>query len=325
MGEIVLIGLEHLQALGKKLEKAKNDYLADRDIQKLSDNLHTIAKTYKHIKFAFAFFIKQGEELIESGERECGFSYFLETEKHIPKNADDIDDMGDTVYLFLRLAEHYLEKGEAEKGINYLIRLCTETTSNYEESIELRDLTQEWEKYKHLVAGMVPESVIVNGGVSPIAPENCSMKIDKILSLPQEDLLTEISQHLNEMSGNGSYLNYLNKWEKLVYDADLLCAEINSGGFSHYLYYNGNRFQNAIKAFETINSQKMLNLMNMVKSKFPKNKIPKSIDSIQNKIDIMEDNDIDFDEEDNIFYDDAQVELLDKLYEFIIDNKKHFR
>lgn len=320
--KIILIGLEKLQWLSDKLESAKKDFLSDRDIEKLNNELQGMAKKYCNVKYAFDFFVKYGAELIDDGEKNGGMAYFLAIEEYFQQ---ENDDTADTVTLYLRLAEHYLENNETEKGINYLIKLCTETTTNYEESIEFRELTDVWERYKHLVAGKVPESVNKNGGVSPVAPEKCSMKIPDILSLPQDELLTEISTHLNEMSGNGAYLNYLNKWEKIVYDADLVLTEVNSDGFSGYLYYYGNRFPNAIKAFEEINSPKMLILMTSVQNKFPSKKVPKSIESIQNKIDKMEEKEIDFENEDDSFYNDAQEELLDKLYEFIISNQKRFR
>lgn len=320
--KIVIIGVEHLQGLTKTLENIKECFLLDRDIKKLNYELQYIAKKYCNVKYAFDFFVKYGTELIEAGEKACGMAYFLAIEEYFQ---EEYDGTADTVYLYLRLAEYYLENNNTDKGVFYLTKLCTETTSNYEESIEFRELTDIWEKYKHFVAGKVPESKITIGGTSPIAPEKCSMKITDILTLPQEELLTEISIHLNEMSGNGAYLNYLNKWEKLVFDADLVLTQVNSDGFSGYLYYNGNRFANAIKAFEEIGSPKMLELMTSVQNKFPSKKIPKSIDAIQNKLDKMEEKEIDFEEEDEIFYNDAQEELLDKLYEFIMSNQKKFR
>ncbi len=317
-----IAGTEKLEKLTKELENIKINYLSDRNAEKLNKQLQKNAKNYRNIMYVFDLFIQQGEELIKNGEKEGGFAYFLAFEKYIEKDAECI---ADTVTLYLRLAEFYFENGNLEKGIFYLTKLCTETTSNYEESIEFRELTDIWEKYKHLVAGKVPESKITSSGSSPIAPKNCSMKIADILSLPQEELLTEISVHLNEMSGNGTYLNYLNKWEKIVFDADLVLTEVNSDGFSGYLYYYGNRFSNAIKAFEEISSPKMLDLMTSVQNKFPSKKVPKSIESIQNKLDKMEEKEIDFEDEDEIFYNDAQEELLDKLYEFIMGNQKRFR
>lgn len=320
--KIVIIGVEKLQWLSDKLENTKKDFLSDRDIEKLNNKLRAMAKKYCNIKYAFDFFVKYGAELIEDGEKNGGMAYFLAIEEYFQQ---ENDDTADTVTLYLRLAEYYFDNNNTEKGIIYLTKLCTETTTNYEESIEFRELTDIWERYKHFVAGKVPESKITINGASPIAPEKCSMKIADILTLPQEELLTEISTHLNEMSGNGTYLNHINKWEKIAFDIDLVLTEVNSGGFSGYLYYYGNRFTNAVKAFEEIDSPKMLELMTSVQNKFPFQKIPKSLESIQNKIDKMEEKEIDFENEDEIFYNDAQEELLDKLYEFIISNQKRFR
>lgn len=315
-------GIEKLEKLTKELESIKNTYLVDRDTDKLNKQLQKAAKSYRNIMYVFDLFIRQGEELMENNEKECGFAYFLAFEKYIEKDSECV---ADSVTLYLRLAQYYFENSDKEKGINYLIKLCTDTTNNYEESIEFRELTDVWKKYKHYVAGKVPESKITISGTPPIAPEKCSMQIANILTLPEEELLTEISAHLNEMSGNGAYLNYLNKLEKLVFDADLVLTQVNSDGFSGYLYYNGNRFTNAVKAFEEIGSPKMVELMTSVQNKFPSQKIPKSLESIQNKIDKMEEKEIDFEDEDEIFYNDAQEELLDKLYEFIINNQKRFR
>ena len=315
-------GIEKLEKLTKELENIKTAYLSDRNTDKLNKQLQKATKNYRNIMYAFDLFVRQGDELIENGEKECGFSYFLAFEKYIEK---DCECIADSVTLYLRLAQYYFENNDTEKGVNYLIKLCTETTDNYEESIAFRELTGVWEKYKHFVSGKVPESKITIRGASPITPEKCSMKIADILILSQEELLTEISTHLNEMSGNGAYLNYLNKWEKLIFDADLVLSQVNSDGFSGYLYYNGNRFANAVKAFEVIESPKMVELMTKIQNKFPSKKIPKSLESIQNKIDKMEEKEINFEDEDEIFYTDSQEELIDKLYEFIISNQKRFR
>jgi len=317
-----VIDADKMLILIRNLEKISKDFIANRDKENLRKQLQKLAKSQKNIKYAYDFFIKQGTELIESGEPECGFAYFLAFERYIDKYNECI---ADTITLYLRLAQYYLENNEKEKGISYLIKLCTETTDNYEESLKFRNLSDVWDKYKHLVAEIVPDSIITNNEIDPIAPEDCTMKISDIFSLPQDELLTQISNHLNEMSGKGTCLNYLNKWEKIVYDADLVLTEVNSDGFSGYLYYYGNRFPNAIKAFEEINSPKMLGLMRSVQNKFPTKKVPKSIESIQNKIDKMEEKEIDFEDEDELFYNDAQNELLDKLYEFIMSNQKRFR
>lgn len=172
---------------------------------------------------------------------------------------------------------------------------------------------------------MIPPSVVVNSNIVPLKPEECSMMIDKIFSLPKSELINELSAHINELSANGNKLNCLNKTEKVFYYIDELCAEVNSGGFESYLYYNGNHFQNAIDSFETIKAVKMLFVMQTIQSKFPKNKIPKSLNSIQNAMDTLEEKGIDFETEDSQFYETEEKELLALLFDFVLANKNHFR
>jgi hypothetical protein len=106
---------------------------------------------------------------------------------------------------------------------------------------------------------------------------------------------------------------------------DELCAEVNSGGFSHYLFYYGKHFDKAKKALETIQADSILPLLEAIQDKFPRNKVPKTLDSIQNAIEAMDEKGIGFDSEDSRFYDMAQSVLLQQLLGYVIENQRHFR
>lgn len=301
-----------------EIEEIQEKYKEDKDTEKFANRLSSSALKYKKYFGTGDYLINLAEEEYYSkGDYLAGLSIIKVVHKHFKNIADEL-----TIYL--RMAEYYIENGETEKGTEYLIKLCTETVDNYEESIGLRELTAVWEKYKHLVEGKVPPSKVYNSG-NPLPPEKCTMQIGDILNLSDDKLLNELSAHLSEMSANGEVLSRLNKWEKLVFYINELCEEVNSGGFSNYLYYCGNHFEKVKVSLETIDAEKTVELLNAVENKFPRKKVPKNIDSIQNNLDKMEEKGIDFETEDEQYYTSIEKELLNKLTAYILENKKHFR
>lgn len=302
----------------KEIEKIQEQYKTDKNLKKFKNSLTVIALKYKnYFGLGDCLINLAEEEYYQKGDYLAGLTIIKVVHKHFKNIADEV-----TIYL--RMAEYYIESGETEKGIEYLIKLCTETVSNYEESIGFRELTSVWEKYKHLVEGKVPPSVVCNSG-NPIPPEKCTMQIADILNLADDKLLNELSAHLTEMSANGEILSCLNKWEKLVFYINELCEEVNSGGFSNYLYYYGNHFEKVKTALETIGATKVVELLSEIEEKFPRKKIPKSIDSIQNNLDKMEEKGIDFETEDEKYYSETEMELSEQLVIYVKENAKHFR
>lgn len=302
----------------KEIEEIQAKYKEDKDAEKLANRLSNCASKYKKYFGTGDYLINLAEEVYyPKGDYLAGLSIIKVVHKHFKNIADEL-----TIYL--RMAEYYIENGETEKGMEYLIKLCTETVDNYEESIEFRELTSVWEKYKHLVEGKVPPSIVRNSG-NPLPPEKCTMQISDILNLSDDELLSELSTHLNELSANGEVLSCLNKWEKLVFYINELCEEVNSGGFSNYLYYYGTHFEKAKSSLETIGANKSVELLNKVENKFPRKKVPKNPDSIQNNLDKLEEKNIDFETEDAEYYNFTEKELLNKLTAYILENKKHFR
>lgn len=302
----------------KEIEEIQNKYKEDKNVEKLANRLSSCALKYRKYFGTGDYLINLAEEeYYPKGDYLAGLSIIKIVHKHFKNIADEI-----TVYL--RMAEYYIENGESGKGVEYLIKLCTETTDNYEESIGFRGLTSVWDNYKHLVEGKVPPSKVFNSG-NPLSPENCSMQISDILTLTDDELLNKLSTHLNEMSAKGEVLSCLNKWEKLVFYINELCEEVNSGGFSNYLYYYGTHFEKVKTSLETIGAEKAIELLNAVENKFPRRKVPKGINSIQNNLDKMEEKNIDFEAEDAKYYDFIEKEMLNKLTVYILENKKHFR
>lgn len=231
--------------------------------------------------------------------------------------------IANTTAHFMGLAEAYLEQGNTELAKACLILLCDEC-SNYEESLEWNGLTEAWQRHKHLVEGLVPPSRRF-ASLQPLAPQACSMRISEILALTDEDLLSALSEHLGELSANGEALNCLNKWERIAYYADELCMEVNSGGFDGYLSYHGAHFDKAYKAMETIAAPGMLAILDRVREQFPRKRIPKTEEALQNALEALEERGIDFAQADDVFYSTGVQELLSHLLTFVQENKQRFR
>ena len=261
--------------------------------------------------------VEFGNDYMESGDPDTALILF--------KAAEKCPEVAEETTLYLRLAQIHLEKGLQEEGVAYLIKLCTEGPSNYEESIGFRELTDVWNRYKHLVEGLVPPSVSIYGGSSPKSPGECSQHIAEILALPEDEILSALSDHVSEMSGSGEELNYLNKWEKFFFYLDELSMEVNSGGFDSYLSYHGAHFHKARKALDAVNAPGLAALLDAVAAKFPRGKVPKSQDAIENAMEKLEDKGVDFEDQDDAYYDGVEREFLPQLLSWVLENKKHFR
>ena len=301
----------------KSITEIKKKYQKENSVEKLANDLLILAKEYHNCMGIGDYLLALGEDYISNNDYLAGITFIKIVDKYYGFVAN-------TTLLNLRMAEYHIENNEVETGTEYLLKLCSDV-SNYEESIEFNELTAVWEKFKYLVKDKVPASVAFNSRATPLKPEDCSMKIDEIFSSPHSELLDLLSTHLGELSANGHSIDRLNEVEKVVFYIDELCMEVNSGGFEGYLYYNGNHFQNVIDSLEIIKAVEMLLLIKTIQSKFPKNKIPKSLNSIQNAMDSLEEKGIDFEIEDSQFYETQEKTLLALLLDYVLKNKKHFR
>lgn len=299
------------------LTEIRRRYKADLYPAWLDNQLTQFVKKHRNDYLIGNLLVEAGDDRLEKGDPDAALVFL--------KAADKCPNTVDLTTLYLRLAQIHLEKGAQEEGVAYLIKLCTEGPSNYEESIGFRELTDVWNKYKHLVDGLVPPPTSIYSGPRPLSPDECSRHIAEILALPEDDILTALSDHVGEMSGSGMELNYLNKWERNFFYLDELSMEVNSGGFDSYLFHNGEHFSKARKALENLDAPGMTALLDAVAAKFPRGKVPKSMDAIQNALEKLEDKGVDFEEQDDAYYSGIESEFLPRLLAYVLENKKHFR
>lgn len=299
------------------LDKIKNQYESTKDADELQKSLRTFAKEYRDYMGVGDFLLSVGERYITSGDYSAGIIYVTTVDEYF-------EYVANTTLLNLRMAEYHITNNETKIGTEYLIKLCS-SVSNYEESIEINELTEVWEKYRHLVQDKVASSVSINAKNTPLRPEECTTQINGILSLPDDGILEALSVHLGELCGQGDHLNCLNKWEKVIYYADELCSEVNSGGFDSYLYYHGQHFEKACGALENISALETLKILDFVRAKFPKSRIPKSEEKLQDTMDILAEKGVDFEREDELFYSSGEKELLNCLLKYVKENCNHLR
>ena len=292
-------------------------YKQDPSPERLEHQLTAFVKSYGSDRLIGNLLVDAGDNSMEKGDPEAALVFL--------KAAEKCPDVGSETTLYLRLAQIHLEKGDQETGVAYLIKLCTEGPSNYEESIGFNELTDVWNRYRHLVDGLVPPSVPFCSGPRSLSPDECSRSIAEIWTLPEDEILFALSEHVNEMSASGEALNYLNKWERSFCYLDELSMEVNSGGFDSYLFHHGDHFHKVRKTLEAIDSPGMTALLDAVAAKFPRGRVPKSLDAIQNALEKLEDKGVDFEEQDNAYYNGIECEFLPRFQAWVLDNKKHFR
>lgn len=300
----------------RDVQALQGRYENSRSLLELERDLDAFARKYGAYMGAADYLLNIAEGYYEKGEDAAGMAFVKAVNDHFSQ-------VTNKTVLRLRMAQYHFENGDEASGIPSLVTLCGEI-SNYEESIGFRGLMPIWERYKHLVEGKVPPSVSVMS-CNPLPPEKCSVQIGEILSLPEEDLLSSLSAHLAELSGNGECLNYLNQWERTVFYADELCMEVNSGGFGAYLYGHGQHFEKACQALETVGAGEALALLERIRGKFPRKRVPKTVGRLQDTLDAMEEQGTDFEAEDEAYYSFAEKELLKKLHAFVLMNRAHFR
>ena len=316
--------MQQYERFSGELERVKGQYAASKKPEVLAEGVRVLAQNQENHSFVH-YVVFLGDDYCKAGDMEAGAACMQAVLAHFP-------------YVFsfetvcLRMAQYHIEKGETETGIGYLVKLCTEV-HNYKSRISVSELTEVWEKYRPLLVEHRPdlaEEVMAQPPVfysapQPLAPDKCSKQIGEILDQEQTDLLSNLSAHLGEMTANGECLNCLNKWERVFYYADEVCMEVNSGGWEGYLYYHGTHFAKACQAFEQIGAEQMVRLAEQVRGKFPRGKVPKSEEAIQNAMDRLEEQGVDFEDEDECYYSSAERELLDRLAAYVRENRKRFR
>lgn len=303
------------QAFLEKVGRLKEQYARFHDTEELVSGIRSLSVNKGNHPYADHLLL-MGDSYMDAGDFAAGIACLRAVEEYFPH-------FNNETLFRLRMAQYHIENGDVESGRACLVALCR-SIDNYEESIEWNSLTAVWEKYKYLVEGLVPPSVRVMS-CRIKTPAECEMSIGEILALPDEELPDALSGHLQELSGDGVSIQSLNKWERAAYYVDELCMEINSGGFESYLYYHGTHFEKAYKSLEQMGAEQMTALLDRAREKFPRKRVPKSEDAIQNAMDRMEEAGVDFEDEDDLYYGTAEGELLEKLTAFVRENAKHFR
>ena len=320
MPDIVEIYRKEYEEFKSEFEKIISTYEENKDETSAREQLQKLASKHRNHYGICNIFLLYGIEVFDKGEKEHGYKILqigMNTFKNAPNHAG----------VFMRFVQYCMEHNQADKAEEYLLEVCN-GRDNYEEVIEWEEMTEVWEKYKYLVAGKVPLPIRTEGKhAAAKLPDECSMQIKDILQLPEQKLLNELSTHLWEMSGQGEEMVCLNKWEKIIFDTDALLSEVGSGGVDSWLHSYGQRFTQTKKALAAIGAEKGLQFLEEIEKRFPRGKVPKSYERIEAILDKMLDNDEDFEEEESQYYYDAGVEgeLVECMYQFVMDNKKKFR
>lgn len=124
-----------------------NNFKSQKDVAKF-------IKKYKSVEYLPMIMMNYADELRNKNKYDTANLMYLEmaVNKHLEYIYDDVT-------LYLRLGEYYINNGEIEKGKSYLISLCDEV-ENYEEAIEFRELTDDWQKLKSYVSDEIKPSLV---------------------------------------------------------------------------------------------------------------------------------------------------------------------
>ena len=159
-----------------------NNFKSQKDVAKF-------IKKYRALDSLPMIMMNYADELRAKSKYDTAILIYLEMaeNKHLKYIYDDVT-------LWFRLGEYYINNKEIEKGKAYLIKLCDEI-SNYEESLEVRELTDDWQKLKPYVVDQIKPSIVVNKDLK----NEEAMTEDELLTL-----------FLEEMASGGihAYLTY---------------------------------------------------------------------------------------------------------------------
>ena len=171
-----------------------DDLMAQMDDFTNQKDVAKFIKKYKSVDYLGMIMINYAEELITKNKYDIACLIYLEIDEN-----KYLKYISDEVTLWFRLGEYYINKGEIEKGKQYLINLCDEV-DNYEEAIEFRELTAEWQKLKAYVIDEIKPSLVTMNDT------------DEDEFVPDDELLELL---LSEM-GSGGIHAYLTSYGHLL-------------------------------------------------------------------------------------------------------------
>lgn len=295
-------------------EGAKRNYKKTKDATALYAAHESIAELYGDRFGVGDLILGYGEELIDNGSYDIGIEIVRIVERRFKAVANQ-------TLLCIRLAEWEFENGNEEKGKAYLLRLVSKV-DNYEESIAANELTGVWNKYKMNLDLPKPMNFIEK---TPLSPGECTLAIEDIMQLPQDELLPKLSEHLNELCAYGERTELLSAPEQTVFYIDEFIEDVNSDGISHYLYYRGDHFKQLLLSVTRMNCPSSNALLGLIAGKFPQGKIPSNAEKIQSALEKMEKRGIDFEDTEQFYFEKAENELFCSLIDFVTVNSDSFR
>lgn len=291
---------------------AKRNYKKQKDVTILKKDVEAIsAELYEYFGIGDVL-LAWGEELFSSGDRDAGIAVFKILEKHFENN------IANKTLLFVRLAEFEFNNQNTDDGKEYLLLACR-SIDNFEESIQNNELGEVWKKYRHYVEDEISHSA----SDKPLAPEECSQHIDEIIKLPQDELFSVLSEHLDELSANGKRLDLLSKQELNVYLIDEFVITINSDGLENYFAYCAQHFIGLCSALEQIGCTEAQELWNKIKDKI--SKVPINDPKFEKALLQVADRDVNFENEEAFYYKKVEKKLLSKLSQYVLKNTEFFQ
>lgn len=186
---VITSGVQHMSKVimvDDLIKKMKN-FKSQKDVA-------DFIKKYRSVDYLPMIMMNYADELISKNKYDTACLIFLELaeNKYIGYIYDDVT-------LWLRLGEYYINNNEIEKGKAYLIKLCDEV-ENYEEALEFRELTTEWQKLKPYIVNEIKPSVV--------SAEN----VDNDETMTDDEL---IELFLEEMASGGIHA-YLSNYGHLL-------------------------------------------------------------------------------------------------------------
>lgn len=171
-----------------------DDLMLQMDNFESRNDVAKFIKKYKSVEYLPMIMMNYADELRNKSKYDIANLIYLKMveNKHLKYIYDEVT-------LYLRLGEYYINNGEIEKGKSYLISLCDEV-DNYEEAIEFKELTAEWQKVKAYVIDEIKPSLVTMNDT------------DEDEFVPDDELLELL---LSEM-GSGGIHAYLTSYGHLL-------------------------------------------------------------------------------------------------------------
>ena len=302
-----------LEKFLKQFSAIKCSYKNTKDVISLKNSIIMILEEYKEYYGIGDLLLMYGEELISSGEQVSGIS--------VLKIIRDFRvDVANQTLLYVRLAENAFFNGNTYECRDFLL-LWLDKVDNYEESIEINGLQSVWERCRHLVENEIRKVEFS----APTDSHECSVTLNDIIELPQDEFIYAMSERLDELSADGKRLDLLSGQEFFVFLINEFIEDINSDGLEHYFSYNSAHFIDLYRAFCDVGCADAKELWN---------KINKSILSyfdldensgVEKVLSKIADSEINLDEEESFYYEKVEKNLLRDVYRYVLKKQSCFK